>query len=681
MKTKDKIFWITYIYLLALALIRLIPIIAPESRTWGFNHLIFLPDIYSYTFFAIALIALILPFIRSTDKAGEKLSVWFSDKFLESRQRYFFRFLFIAIMTSLFAVFTAPTHFLGDGYEVIRNLVLDSGTLIKWSESGIILLMKLIRELLGPPNEVTSLLAFQLVSFVSGGLSIYFMFLISQIISEDNIKRFIVFIAAFFSGMLLLFFGYAEYYPIITVFMTGFIYFSIKFFKTGRGLIAAWLFLIVGIALHLQMAVFVPAALFMTFSRGNGLIIYKRFKKFIWIVISLIFIFCLYILISKYTTDLSIEDIFLPLFSGKPVYPEYAILSVPHLLDILNEFILVSPLLFLLILIGGNNLKNILKNKTAIFFGLSAIGTLLFLFVIDPKLAFPRDWDLFSISCFPLMLLSVTLINKNCIDHIRKLIIPISLILSIYSLPFLLTNLHLDRSEKYLENLIELDTSKSMSSMTVLSRYYKDNNDREKFDALMVKLNKEFMQDRIISQAIDVTIAGDLESAFKYIQLIKPDKFSGEYQRLLSLFNFGSGQYEKALYHIDMALQLRKYASAYHWTRSRILYSMKKYDLALSSLHETNKLAPSDLKAVDALAMIFDLTNRPDSCVYYARETLKLDSTRFPSYRYIIKWFALAGQLEKADKYKSMYTRYSPADSIQRLNLELLDSLIIHKGR
>ncbi len=681
MKTNAKIFWLTYIYLLALVLIRFIPIMDPGSRTWGFNHLIFLPDIYTYGFFAVAFMALTIPFFKFSEKMGEGMADLFSDKFLDGRQRYLYRFLFIAVMTSLFAIFTAPTHFLGDGYTVIKNLTSETGILVKWSEIGIIRLMWSIRELLGPPDEETSLLAFQIVSIISGSITIHFMFLISQTVSENRINRFLVFIATFFSGIFLLFFGYAEYYPVVWVFMTGLVYFSLKFLISGRGLTAAWLFLITGIVLHIQMAVFVPAVIYLTFTKKGGLIFYDRFKKLIWCVVGLAFISGLSLLIYKYSTNLYVEDIFLPLFDGKPAYPEYAIFSIPHLLDTFNEFILISPLLFLLLFISGKNIKNIFKKKTAIFLGLGAVGSLLFLFVIDPKLAFPRDWDLFSISGFSLLLLSVSLINKNQIRHIVKLIISLTLILSICSLPFLLTNLSTDRSEKYMVSLIELDKSKSLSSITVLSGYYKENDYREKFDLLMSMYNREFMQDRLIFSAIDTLLAGDLESAKKYNQLIKPDKFSGEYQRLLAMINHSSGQYEKALVHINKAIQLRKFASEYYWTRSRIYYSMKKYETALSSLRESHKLNPERLYTVDAMAMIFDLINRPDSCVYYARKTLELDSARFQSYGYIVKWLARAGQFEKAKKYRSMYARYSPADSIQQKNLELLDSLIANKGR
>ncbi len=681
MKSKNKIFWLTYIYLLVLVLIRFIPIIFPGSRSWGFNHLIFLPDIYSYCFFTVAFIALIIPFLKFSEKTGESIADWFSDKFLDGKQRYLYRFLFIAVMTSLFIIFTAPTHFLGDGYDVINNIAAQSGVHVKWSEIGITKLLVFMTSILDSDTINGSLLSFQIVSIISGAVTINFILLISRVVSEDRIKRYLVFVMLILSGVLLLFFGYTEYYPIIWIFMTGFFYYSLRFQKESKGLILAWLFLLIGIFLHVQLIIFLPALLFLSFGHGRGLNIYHRYKSVLWSLAGITILVSTSFLAYKYTTNLYVEDTFLPLFFGKPVYPEYAILSVPHLLDIFNQFILISPMLFLLLFINSANLKNILKNKTAIFLGLGALGSLLFLFVIDPKLAFPRDWDLFSISGFSLMLFSVILIKNNSIQHIGKLIISMMLILSIYSVPFLLTNLHVDRSEKYIESLIELDKSKSISSMTVLSRYYKDNNEREKFDSLMAKFNSEFLQERIISQTIDATLAGDLKLANKYIQLIKPDKFSGEYQRLIALINLGSGRYDKALYHINGAIQLRKYASGYHWTRSRIYYSMKKYDSSLSSLRESKKLDPSSLKTVDAMAMIFDLKNRPDSCVYYAKKTLEIDSTRFTSYVYIIKWLARAGQIKKAERYISMYSRYSPVDSVQQENIVLLDSLIANKGR
>ncbi|MCP4704068.1 MAG: hypothetical protein GY865_05620, partial [candidate division Zixibacteria bacterium] len=551
---RNKIFWLAYIYLIVLILIRFIPIINPESRTWGFNHLIFLPDIYNYVFFAIASLALVIPFINSSEKAGEKLTNWFSDKFIDGRHRYLYRFVFIAIMTSLFAIFTAPTHFLGDGYRVIENLGTEMGMLTKWSEIGILGVMWSIRELLGPPDKETALLAFQVVSIFSGAVTIYFIFLIAKIASENNLKRFIVFTTATFSGGMLLFFGYAEYYPVVWVLMSGLIYFGLKYLRYSRGLFLTWLFLIIGIILHVQMSVFIPAVIYLSFANGKGLNFYNRFKIIIWSVFALLFVSCLLFLINEYTTNLAVEDIFLPLYNGKPASPEYAILSLPHLLDIINELILLSPLLFLLLLMAGNNIRNIFKYKTAIFTGLGAGGSLLFMFVIDPKIGFPRDWDLFSLAGLSLMLFAVTLFKNNNLQYFKRLIISIAMILSIYSVPFLLTSLNIKASEKYIESLIDLDMERSQSSITILTGYYRENGYKDKFDSITAVWNREFMEDRYISSAFKAIVAGDLEEAKKFVKLIKPNKFNADYLRFLAMYYIKVGRLELALDNINKAI-------------------------------------------------------------------------------------------------------------------------------
>ena len=60
MNKYDKHFWIPYIILLALTLVRLIPFFYPESRTWGFNHLIFLSALYSFDLICLSMLAFIL---------------------------------------------------------------------------------------------------------------------------------------------------------------------------------------------------------------------------------------------------------------------------------------------------------------------------------------------------------------------------------------------------------------------------------------------------------------------------------------------------------------------------------------------------------------------------------------------------------------------------------------------
>ncbi len=82
----DKHFWIPYIILLALTLIRLIPYLHPESQTWGFNHLIFLPAGYSITFLLLAVIGLIIPFLKISEVWSDCIIEWFSTNFIEKTE-------------------------------------------------------------------------------------------------------------------------------------------------------------------------------------------------------------------------------------------------------------------------------------------------------------------------------------------------------------------------------------------------------------------------------------------------------------------------------------------------------------------------------------------------------------------------------------------------------------------
>ncbi|MCP4705526.1 MAG: hypothetical protein GY865_13075, partial [candidate division Zixibacteria bacterium] len=217
---KGKQFWYLYFALIILVLIRIIPFLYPASRTWGFNHLIFLPSGYSIGFFAIAAIALILPFINKSEIWGESFINWFSHTFFDCPRRLLYRFLFILPIASLFMIFAMPTHFLGDGYEVIRNVASDSGTFFKWSGSGIIILLRGLRKLIGGDNNQSAVAALQIVSYLSGIFSIWFYFKIAEHLSSDKTKRLLILLVSLFSGSLLLFFGYAENYPPLWVAMT-----------------------------------------------------------------------------------------------------------------------------------------------------------------------------------------------------------------------------------------------------------------------------------------------------------------------------------------------------------------------------------------------------------------------------------------------------------------------------
>ncbi len=676
MNDRQKISLAIFLYLLFLILLRLIPILIPESRAWGFNHLIFLPQGFTYGFFAIAIFILIIPLIKNSEEWGSRLVGWFSNAFFESPHHILYRIILALLMMSIFTVLAAPTHFLGEGYAVINNIISDSGIIYKWSEIGITWFIKLIGSVLGPRDEETVRLAFQGISIISGAISIYMIFFIAELMTSEGIKRVLIVSASILSGSLLLFFGYIEYYPLLWMFSIFLLYSGLRYLKQKHGLVFVWLFLLVGMTMHLQMIIFSPAVLYISLAEGKGLVFYQRFKKVIIgaiIAASAIFVF---LFTYFYKSNLYIEDIFLPLFTGKPIDPDYAIFSIPHILDIFNQLILISPMIFLLILIGGGYARKIFANKTAIFLGLLAAASVIFLLVIDPKLAMSRDWDLFSLTVLSPTLLFIFLIDEDRGKMINRFL-PALVMMSFISIaPFLMVNLSKDSSEKYMEYIIDSDRGKSLSSLAVLMGYYKLSGNDNKYDSLSAAYDRDYMNDRMLYDALQATVDGNLEEAVSYAKRIKPNKFNPAYHRLMSRINFLSGRYDEALDNINKAVQLRPYGALYYYDRALIFITFQKFEKAQADLHKAWKLDRTLTKAPDAIAYIYELMNRSDSCIYYAQETMKLDSTIFESYYKIVKSFVLMSRLDSAEIYMEKYARLAEADSSLLPNMGILNALI-----
>ena len=65
-----------------------------------------------------------------------------------------------------------------------------------------------------------------------------------------------------------------------------------------------------------------------------------------------------------------------------------------------------------------------------------------------------------------------------------------------------------------------------------------------------------------------------------------------------------------------------------------------------------------------------------DSCIFYARRTIAVDSTFAQAYFWLSKSFVLTGNIDSANKYKDIYSGFVENDTTLRPNLEFLESLI-----
>jgi tetratricopeptide (TPR) repeat protein len=673
---QKKIPRLPLLILLILLLLRFVPYLAEDGRLWGVNHLIFLPPIYTILFIVIAALALTLPFIPAASQWSGQLIQWFGRVFYESPRKYIHRLIFVAVMIGLFIIFRAPTHFLGDGYAALSNLASSTGTFVKWTEKGVTLILLAVQSLFGPQNQQTALMAYQTVSIASGAIVIWFYFLIAEVITEDNTRRLLVFGSSLLSGSLLLFFGYVENYPMLWIGLTGFTYFGLRHLKQGAGIIPATLFLLFGLFIHLQEAVFIPAFIYLIFCRGKGLELYRRYRMLFRCLAGAIALTGFILFIKLYNSNLFFEGMFLPLFSGKPYKPSYGIFSFPHLIDLINQLLLLSPLIILFLVLALKNLSGLKQNKAGVFLALTGLCGLIFITIIDPTLGMPRDWDLFSLGAYGLTLLLIIAISSRTIAQAAKLIIPIAVLLAISPLPYLITNLNETASTRYIKYIIDLDRENSYGTLYALSKYYQQNGDKRAADSLDVVYNSGYLNQRMIECALDTLKKGGVAGAREIAAHIRPDKFSAAYHNLLSLIFLWDKKYQRALDESALAIELQPYNYAYYMNRARIYSIIGQEDKALENLHRSNELNAGNPEIMEGYASLYMRRRQYDSSIQYARRMIAADSLRYAGYYILCKSHAALGQWPQVRKNADDYKRLGKPDPLFESRRQELEQLV-----
>ncbi len=676
MSQKDKLFYAGYVTFILLIILRLLPILAPESRMWGFNHLVFLPDFYSIFYVCLALLMIVLPLLRFSATAGNEITSGFNGIFFENNRKFLYRAFFVAAVTVLFVLFRAPTHFLGDGYTWLGNLAGKSVMIFKWSEGGAALILSAFQSILGEKSEYTAKLAYQIISYVSGAGAIWFFFAIAGLVSEHKIKRLLIFHCLLCSGSLLLFFGYVEHYPLLWITFPGFVFFGLKYSIKGRGLVAALIFLALGIFIHLQIAAYIPAFIYLLLCRGYGADLYRRYKILFWLVVGAIVVAGSIFFYEKYTTNLYIENIFLPAFEGKPVDPDYALFSFNHLIDMVNQILLLSPIIILLLVFSIKYFGSLFAGKQTIFLTIITLASLGFLFFIDPKLAMPRDWDLFSLSAFGLTTLAISLINDDQLYVFRKLIVSVLLFMITAPLPYLITVLTRETSISYAKYIIELDSKKSYSSAVTLRDYFKNRGDSLEIDLMGLEYTSYYHNKMKIDNAFKAIDNNKYDVAMALMKSITPDKFSADYHNLVGRLNLHMGNYALALKASDNAIQLRAYDAKLYSNRAQIYYSLRQYDKALEVLHKGYQIDSTESNIIAGLALInYRLGNYKDAEVF-AIKSINPPVNDTAGYYFLSLILISQGRADEARPYMEQYIKHGQSDpAYYKRSLELQEHL------
>jgi len=181
-----------------------------------------------------------------------------------------------------------------------------------------------------------------------------------------------------------------------------------------------------------------------------------------------------------YTYNYFFRFAVLPVIANSFTPEGYTLFSSKHLLDILNLlFLLIPPIVLFILALTKIQLKGISKNSDHLFLLITTIVTLSAVFLFDPKLGMPRDWDLFSYTGVPLTIMGFYVILDNRFNlKGASYIAIIAIFLGFLTLlPRTFAQIIPDTAKSNFKNYLTLDKTKSRPGWFILFQYLKDQGD------------------------------------------------------------------------------------------------------------------------------------------------------------------------------------------------------------
>jgi hypothetical protein len=627
-------FWLTNFLLLTLILLRYLPLVVGTKWLWGVGQqsLLSVNSLICNTVLLAA--ALVLPHLRSSERTAGVVIESFSQVFFDSKRRLYYRGIVVGAVTVLFVLFRMPTHFLGDGYTYLADLGSSTGHWTRWSEGGAMGIVLAIQTLFKERSEGIVEGIYQSLSILSGFISLWYYFLIANVVSQETTKRVLTFFVLILSPMILMFFGYVESYPVMLAPLFGSLYYSLRYAEEGDGLGLAVFLCLVAVALHLQAILLVPGIFYLMLSKGRGLKLFRKHKRLIVAGIIVSVGFVAFAFVSKLWSSFAVRNIFVPLLSGKPSYPGYTVLSTRHLSDILNLGLLVFPsgLLFMVIAVKRTSVRQWTQADWFLILVSAAGGA--FLLLVDPILSMPRDWDLFSTCLIAPMLLVLRNIPESKSATIRRFAISIVLFSGVVCFSWLAITLEKVPSIRQTVQIIGDNPERSFGSLSILEMWCDKNGDtsmRDSLEARRVVLYPDFYRVREIFADLD---NGELHKAESTLAYIRPDTYSKDYNQIMAEILLRRKRLDSALIFAKRTVDVQPSYDRGYVTLALIYYLRQEQDEAISALHRGYELNRESVPLLLGLAANYLSLGEFDSVMMYCGRVQRLNPNAAQSYFY-----------------------------------------------
>lgn len=568
---------------------------------WSLNLLQFLPLPYHYAFWGLITIAAAILLVPSRFRLS---------RVVDGLNRFFFgprvwpRLALLLATPIFFYLLRGGTHFLGDGYILLSIFGHGDKVLLKWTEPGAVLLAHALQTIQGGYSEKTALASFRLLSYLSGIICLWNFLSITKWLSDDPATRLVTLSTLVCSGVLVLFFGYVEHYPLVWATTTTFVALTCRSLKADRTLLLPIFVFFAACVIHLQILTLAPAVAYLGYLHLKRL----RINHTISLVTIIAIVFCtatlVALLVWKDWLRIDPKSIFLPLFTGRGATPEYAAFSLKHCLDIANLTMLVYPGLISLAVLAGLGPRHKLDDPLSLFFTWGTLGSILFLVLVDPSLGMPRDWDLMSLTLLFPCLSVLRRLSLSELHPGQRLAGSYTIFCLALTLAFVATALNTGAAEDRMLDILRYNNAKNNTGWAVLSNYYQVNGESSRAQDITAEMNQYFPDEAKLSQAHLCLNRGEYPRALSMAEeLYAKDQHRSDYIQVYGKALWKSGRLTEAISLYQKAIQVRPFFPHLKSDLGQIYIQNGQIEDALQVLKEARRQDPSLTFVSESIAL------------------------------------------------------------------------------
>ena len=472
----------------------------------------------------------------------------------------------VVVFTLACYLFRAQTHFLGDGYTLLSLLGADN-PLIKQREIGESLIHVWVKNIFGLSGEDGALKAFQIISIGAGALYASVAALAGYRLFKRSIHRVLFVLGILCAGNVPLFFGYVENYSVFTV--SVLLVTLLGAFSLSGALSKFWTLpaLALSIWLHALGVTLIPAVMYVIIKDTQlGRLLSRLALKWKFSLAAAAIALSGAVFVYFIQNNIFFEAALLSITPSRFTVEGYTLFSGAHLLDFANLLILLCPwALMALAFMFSHKRKTVGAGNfspTVRFLAILSGSTLAAVFLFDPKLGMPRDWDLFSFAAIPTTFLFYYLVlNSKRNSLLASKIAALAVALSLLTLaPRISAGRNEQVALKRVETFIDLDTKKNRTAMQLLQNFYAKRGDTAAVAALGRRYVQMYPEVALSRRAVVLGRSGQIDSAFALLrQALTVNPMYAPAYLNLGRAHRAQKDYDSALYYLNIADGLNPY--------------------------------------------------------------------------------------------------------------------------